>query len=393
MSDPTAGAIRPAEILATLHAIARPRLSGTAGGEVVADELRARFRQLGFQVRELPFSFSAVPGRYGLPAAGVVVAAMGAGAGWLLDAGRPASAMAALAAGLLTAALPLLLLEPALRRLPWGRVETMNLLFTRAEPRWLIMAHLDTKSQWAPTLVRTAVLAGAALAWAVLVALAVAGLTTGGAGGMGTAQALAWGAAGTLMAAGAVLALSPAGNRSPGALDNGTGLAALLALGSRVAPDVGFLVTDGEELGLAGARAVVAELPEAVVINLDGLGDRGPVRIAESSRDRVSTEAVARALAASAASLGLDVVRRPLPPFVMVDHQPLARAGFPALTLLRGRWRSLLRVHRPGDTVDRLDGTGAAAAATVVALALASLAARQGHTLRPDDGSGHSPAP
>ena len=52
-----------------------------------------------------------------------------------------------------------------------------------------------------------------------------------------------------------------------------------------------------------------------------------------------------------------------------MDHQPLAAAGIPALTVLRGSWRSLLRVHRPGDSAERLDGRGAAEGATLLAAA------------------------
>jgi hypothetical protein len=390
MRDPAAGAIRPSEIRRTLHALVRPRLTGSAGAKIVADELRRRFGDLGYHTREIPFVFSTIPGRFGLPTAGLVAMAMGLCGGMLLRSGQPAWALAVLGIGLALAGLPLVLLGPALRRLPWGRVETSNLLFTRDHPRWLVMAHQDTKSQLPSTLTRTVAVAAALAGWLVLTPVAAATL----AGVYGAAGPLSiWGPAGLLMAGGAVMAVSAAGNRSPGALDNGTGLAALLALAARVHRDVGFLVTDGEELGLAGARAVVGELPLVPVVNLDGLDDQGPVVIVEAkSRSGRSAGDVAEALLTSAMARGLDAVRRPLPPFIMVDHTPLARAGVPALTVLRGRWRSLLRVHRPEDTVDRLSGVGAADVAGLVASALAGLADRSGDTLRPGDASGHSPA-
>ena len=392
-----AGAVEPAEILDVLRALARPRMAGSAGSEAVAEEIRRRFEALGYRHRSLPFSFSSLPGRYGLTWTGAVLMAMGVAGGWLGFGERPAAAFLVLVAGLVVAGLPILFLDPALRRLPWGRVDTANLFFTRDVPRFIIMAHRDTKSQLVPTLIRTAVLAVALTAWAALAALAVSGLTPAAPGAPPWGGEGLWAVlgAGALAAAGGVLVLSRAGNRSPGALDNGTGLAALLALATRVDPDVGFLVTDGEELGLAGARAVVRDLPVAVVINLDGLDDGGAIRIAggRDARAREAANPVARALEAAARDLGVEAVMRPLPPFVMVDHEPLVAAGIPALTLLKGSWRSLLRVHRPDDTVARLDGTGAAAVANVVARALSRAGAAEPDTLRPGDASGHSPAP
>jgi Zn-dependent M28 family amino/carboxypeptidase len=197
-----------------------------------------------------------------------------------------------------------------------------------------------------------------------------------------------------MVMAGAALVLSPSGNESPGALDNGTGLAVLLALASKTPPDVAFLVTDAEELGLAGARAVARELPEvAGIINLDGLDDEGPVRIAERRQgmNRGPTGALATTLVRVGRELGLDVVRRPLPPFILLDHEPLAAAGRPALTVVKGRWHSLLRVHTPADTADRLTGIGAARVATLILAALSGPSGADHDTLRPDDGSGHSP--
>jgi Zn-dependent M28 family amino/carboxypeptidase len=237
-----------------------------------------------------------------------------------------------------------------------------------------------------PTLGRTAALVLALAAWAGLVAMALPG--SGSAPPLEPVLAVA----GTLAAVGALLVLSPARDASPGALDNGTGLAALLALASRTPPDVAYLVTDAEELGLAGARAAVEQLPPvAGIINLDGLDDRGPIRIAERRGQRAAARTVATALERNARALGIDVVRRPLPPFVLVDHEPLAAAGLPALTLLKGTWRSLLRVHRPTDTADRIDGTGAAEVASLVLSALGGLATPDAETLRPEERSGHSP--
>jgi MFS family permease len=80
---------------------------------------------------------------------------------------------------------------------------------------------------------------------------------------------------------------------SPGASDNGVAVAALLetARALRAAGetrnDVVFLFTDGEESGLLGARAFVAEHPWAreirLVLNFDARGTTGPSLLFESS--------------------------------------------------------------------------------------------------------------
>ena len=78
-----------------------------------------------------------------------------------------------------------------------------------------------------------------------------------------------------------------------GASDNGTSVASLLETlralkaGPPLKNDVIFLFTDGEEDGLLGARAYVAEHPwsndTGVVLNFDARGNRGPVMMFEAS--------------------------------------------------------------------------------------------------------------
>lgn len=181
------------------------------------------------------------------------------------------------------------------------------------------------------------------------------------------------------LAGGVPLALSRMGNDSPGALDNASGLAALLAVAHREADgpsDVAFLITDAEEFGLAGARAVHTRLdPVAGVINLDGLDDRGELRVIERHgwpRRGLAPRLMATLLG-SAGALGLPIRRGDLPVGMLLDHLPFAEDGLPAVSLMRGTIRSLLRVHRPSDTADRLEGDGVAAAMAVVSGSLALL--------------------
>lgn len=383
----------PARIRDDIVELARPRLSGSEEAAAVEETIRSRFADLGYDCRELDFSFSTWPGRYGIAVAGGVLAVAAAVGGWWTYAGRPALAVAVLAVGLALSLLPLVLLDRALFALPWGRLETSNLLFTRGRPAWLVMAHRDSKSQAVPTLLRTLALGAAAAGWLALVVLA--GLWLVG-GALRWPGAVAVATAVTIVA-GLVLAISRAGNASPGALDNASGLAALLEVARRTDdPRVGFLVTDGEELGLAGARAAVGHTPPVQgVINVDGLDDRGATWIAEGHgwRRRGSAPQLAAALLAAARALDVDVRRRPLPRSVPVDHVPIAAAGVPALTVLRGRWSSLLRVHRPGDHASRMDGGGAAETATLLTVALRLLGETEADRLAGPRRRGHSPAP
>src|SRR5690606_28924628 len=250
-----------AEAAGALSALARPRLTGSAGAAQVEQELRGRLEALGYEIREIPFEFSTWPGRWGVPAAGAVLLAAAAAAAPLLAqgaAGRAALVLAAAGAmvlGMLRSA------RRAIARMPWGRTHSTNWLVHRpgARPRYMVMAHRDSKSQPLPTLGRIAAGALAAGGWALLFVLAGLAALDAGWGGS-TAMVVAAGAG---LAGGALLLLCGVGNRSPGALDNASGLAALLAIAraERGRADVAFLITDGEELGLAGGEALAPHLP------------------------------------------------------------------------------------------------------------------------------------
>lgn len=358
---------------ATISELARPRLTGSEGAAEVERELRTRFEALGFETREFPFSFSTWPGRFGLAAAGAVLALTGVLGAWLIAVGQPTLALLPLIVGMALAVASILVLDRAIRTAPWDRVDATNLLFQRPDrmPSWIVMAHRDSKSQLVPTFLRTTAIGAAGVAWLALFALAVLGLSAPSL--LFPTAAVAVGL--VLAAAGIVLGLSWSENASPGALDNASGLAALLAVAKRVGADgdVAFLFTEGEELGLAGARDVAARLPPVQgVINVDGLDDRGRLVLAEGAgwRRRGSAPQLVAALLTAASALDFDIERRPLPLTLMVDHLPILAQGIPSLTLMRGGWRSLLRVHTPGDRADRLQGRGAAEAATLLLAAI-----------------------
>jgi hypothetical protein len=366
-----------AEAAGTLSALARPRLTGSPGAAEVEAELRRRLTDLGYEIRELPFGFSAWPGRWGVPAAGALLLATAVGAGALVAWNRPSQAALLLAGAAALAVLAGRSARRAVLGLPWGRMETANWLvhWPGARPRFLVMAHRDSKSQPLPTLGRMAAGALALLSWLVLFAVACTA-TLEPPRGSAVAIAAALGAS-----AGVLLLLFRSDNASPGALDNASGLAALLAIAraERGRDDVAFLITDGEELGLAGAEAAAPHVPPVeAIINIDGLDDEGPFRIAESyglRRTKRVAPRLAAALLDAAGELGVPVTRGAVPPGLLVDHIPFARVGQPAVTLMRGTFRSLLRIHRPSDSVARLSGEGVVLGARLVTAALQRLRA------------------
>jgi hypothetical protein len=174
------------------------------------------------------------------------------------------------------------------------------------------------------------------------------------------------------VAGGALLATNVATARSPGALDNVSGVLAVLAVLDRLPPHapVGVILPDAEELGLVGARAFARGAPERLrdtaVINFDGIGDRGATR-ALLHRPGPLVADVARAVGARP--------RRWLP--VLVDGLAFAPAARECITLLKGDWRTARIVHTPRDTADRLTLDGVADVAERVAGVLAALTARE----------------
>jgi len=100
---------------------------------------------------------------------------------------------------------------------------------------------------------------------------------------------------------------------SPGASDDGAGVAALLEVARATAHapprnDVLFAVLEGEELGLLGAEAFAATDPRSpqvrVVINLEARGSRGPAQLFQTSRGggtivALATSAMARPVGSS----------------------------------------------------------------------------------------------
>jgi len=339
--------------LARLAASPRP-----TGGPAIADArayCAIELHRLGFIVREEPFEYSAFAGRFGAPSFGlllpaaatlaVVVANRGAvDVPWLaiVIVGLAIAAAIGLARGVSNA--------PVMRR------AGVNIEATRGPSPaklWLV-AHLDSKSQPVPMLVRVAgvvVLAvglgGVALSLLVRPSAAVAALVVAWVGGL-------------------PLMLSVVGTRSAGALDNASGVAAVLDAAGALSPalPIGVLISDAEELSLAGARVWARSRPAGVALNCDSVDDGGALT-AMFTRRRPSRllSALAEASAASNETLRI----RRLLPGILTDSVALADAGWETLTLSRGTLRTLLRIHTSRDNLQSMRGVGIAGAARVLA--------------------------
>ena len=373
------GRVKPAtgderrSIQEALRTLARPRMTGGEGLKAVEADLRARFETAGYRVTELPFSFSTLPGRFGVPILGLIQIVGLIVAALFIRSADPVPALVTLLVSLIAVGLLSLLASWLIARLPFGRVQTTNWMVraSDAHPRFIVMAHRDSKSQFVPIAARAASAGASLFAWVAMVIIALVQLTS---------DVHPAGIAMTTAIVGAILAvpllLSPALDKSPGALDNASGLAVLLGLAQRLRgnDDVAFLITDGEELGLAGARAAARSLARVEgIINVDGIDDRGDFLIMERHGfpRRGSAPHLATALFSAARILDLPAQRRDLPHGIQVDHIPFQEAGFAALTLMRGGRRSLWRVHLPADNAGRTTGIGAADAAALIDGALA----------------------
>lgn len=233
--------------------------------------------------------------------------------------------------------------------------EGINLIAVRPRVRvttWLT-AHYDSKGQPLSMAARLQLVA-AAVAAAPAVLLATA------------AGASPWWWLALLVFPALFFVLNVVTDGSPGAVDNASGVLTVLAaldLLPAAAP-VGAILLDAEELGLAGARALVREranlLDATAVINFDGIDDRGAA-MAFGHRRGAVTDRVATALGAT--------VRRLIP--VVVDGLALGSAARECVTIMKGDWETVRIVHTPRDGPDRLTLTGVQHVAQAVAAVLA----------------------
>ena len=340
-----------------------------AGGDA---EARARtycaetLTAAGLAVAEEPFSYSELPGRVATPLLGSVSAILFAAAGHLGWRDQPRLALTLLigAAALLGVA-AWWVARFGVLALPWRRTQSANLVANRGNPSIWLVAHLDSKSQPVPILVRAvgvmAVL-GVAVGAVIVAVVQVAGndvrwmwpwIT-----GIGVLSSLP-------------VAASIVQSRSPGALDDASGVGTVLMVAQSLPGQLalGVVLTSAEELGLAGARAWVRGRGAAHALNIDGVDDGGALRLTWTQR---RPTALIDLLTSRAAEAGIPVRTGRLLPGALLDGVALAEAGWQVVTVSRGTIGTVARIHTPGDSLDRLTGDGMAVTASIIVAAIAA---------------------
>jgi hypothetical protein len=289
---------------------------------------------------------------------------------WLATVeGAPQAAAIAFGAGLVLLVLFVwILLGDGVLDLPWLRATGENLTARRGDepPRVWLVAHVDSKSQPLPTQLRMAGLA--MLGSSVVLTIVALALTLG----TDSSRIILWMCCAALAAVGgrAVVA-SVVRNDSPGAVDNASGVAAVLAAAALLdqTAAVGVLIPSAEELGLAGARAWVRAHggERAYVVNCDGVDDQGELTLMYTRTIPAPiVDAVQRAAGAART--------RRMPPGLLLDSVAFADAGWTAATLSHGSMRTLARVHTRSDALEALTGSQVDPMAWVLARAAETLA-------------------
>ncbi|WP_066910259.1 M28 family metallopeptidase [Millisia brevis] len=172
--------------------------------------------------------------------------------------------------------------------------------------------------------------------------------------------------------------------RAPGADDNASGSCGALEIARRLTRgdtehDVTIVLFGGEEQGLYGSRAYVADLSPAdrarirAVLNMDMIGrvnTEPPTVLFEGAP--ISADLIDR-LADAAAAQTSPAVETSLIPYAS-DHVPFIEAGIPAVLAIEGGDGANDAVHTARDTADRIDPTFAADILTAVGAVVADIA-------------------
>ncbi len=355
------GGVRHLAVLAR-----EPRPAGSAAEGAARDYAARVLDEAGFTVTRERFGYSRFPGRYATPIGGALLAASVLLSAAFGLAGAAGAALAVLlVGGVLVGAFASAMLGDAVLTLPWERASSENLVATWGSetPRVWLVAHLDSKSQPVPSLMRVAGILLLASATGMALAASVLQLAA-------LPHRMAWWAAGAVVLLGApAVVASVVGTRSPGAVDNASGVAAVLAAAVSVGAEtmLGVLLSSAEEWGLAGARAWARTARRGTALNCDGVDDAGELTIMYSGAAPTPLIQTLRSLAPQSR------VRR-LPLGLLTDSVALAERGWTTVTVSRGSLATLRRIHTPADSLAALRGDGIDDVATLLARAVEALA-------------------
>jgi hypothetical protein len=360
-----------AALMEDVRTFSFPRAPGGEGERRAGDLVERRFRAAGLDVTRESFR-TARHAVFRLRLVGHLLAAFLIVAAAVVASARPG---AAATLGIVT----LLLFARAGR---WSRglegafdlgemVESENVVGRRAGRnaaalRIVVMAHRDTKSAALPTFVPAVVLLGAVGFTVLLTLLAV------GAWGWGIPGPALPVPAFVLAALLVAIVFNPSGDASPGAMDNASGLAVLLAAARDLPHDdaltdaeLVFLCTGAEEIGLAGALRWIQrhadEMDESrtVFLNVDSVGVGTQIHAADARGAAPGGRGMGYVVRQAARTAGVPLRLLRVLPAAGVDSMPIGARGFATVTLLGevlgGASR---RFHTARDTVDHLNEAG-----------------------------------
>jgi len=340
----------------------KPRFAGSPEESEARQLCRDELERTGFECVERGFSYSQWPGRWGVPVAAAVQTAT------IFVVARTAMHRGPLIALVVGAALYVALAFASadvkrrrITALALMPARSVNLEAVRGKPSVWLVAHLDSKSQTVPMLIRIAssiAMGAVTLATAIVLLISLRG---------GSEVAATWDA---LQIVALVVALPSilcwVRNESPGAVDNASGVAAVLLAAQSLSPvrDLGVLITSGEELGLAGARAWASQAqPSVVALNCDTVDDRGGWRLMYTGARPRRISAAAGAISASMgmrSAIGWSI------PGILADSMAFADRGIESVTVSRGTLFTLARIHTRRDNSNVLTGIGVAEASAIL---------------------------
>jgi Zn-dependent M28 family amino/carboxypeptidase len=163
--------------------------------------------------------------------------------------------------------------------------------------------------------------------------------------------------------------------RAPGADDNGSGSAGVIAMAEALtaarasAPaefTVGFILFGGEEQGLLGSKHYLSLLSDEkrqalrAIINMDMIAnlnpppDGGPVVPGVTIEGGEVSRGLIENLSTQAATYTDLAVQASFNPFAS-DHVPFIEAGLPAVLTIEGADQANDRIHGPNDTLEHID--------------------------------------
>ncbi|HVF39666.1 MAG TPA: M28 family peptidase [Gemmatimonadaceae bacterium] len=363
------------------------RFTGSEAETSAREKCAADLTEAGFEVSSHPFTFSEFPARWAPPlGAGLTMVLVSVTAflaskpgGSVIGLGIVAGGLAAIGWAAARVA------RTGTSTIPWMRSASNNLVATRGRHRrdatsiWLV-AHIDSKSQTIAMHVRIASVFASAMGIAGLFVGLVLGTFAQLAPSISAIAAMAELSADIVLVCFYVtlVSLLPllvclTGNKSDGSVDNASGVVAVLLAARRLDPliPVGIVITSGEELALAGARAfVLSHAERGIALNCDTIDDDGRFIAMTSGRRQPRLSA---AMGKAAERVGTTVSVTRMLPGVLADNVAFTDAGWESLTLSRGNLGTLARVHTSDDNLERFTGDAIVQASRLLAATVEEL--------------------